>query len=408
MASWRLAPWAERTLVAVVAAILLTPGLATLAGLDHERVRDAVIAAPTATAWGTRLADAARTFGTRFAFRGRLVRAQAAFRYHLFGVSPLPTVLRGRDGWWYYADDGSIDDTTLATPFTDADLEEWRRTLQRTADWLRARGIAYVFVLVPDKPTIYPEFLPAALRRDVTRTSRADQLVTLLRTRTTVPVVDLRAPLLAAKAGDRIYHRTDTHWNDRGAVVGYRAIIEALRAQTPRVGAAFGDDRFRRETRQVPGLDLPDMAGLAAATTETDLALVPRPARRARVVEPLPAPPAFVAPRLTTMLDDPALPRALFYRDSFGSALVPFLAEHFQRTVVLWEYDVVPDTVRTERPDVVIQEWAGRRLYTRLPFDAVAADPAAAAEIAAASIGPSVAATATAAPAISNSPAARR
>lgn len=377
---WRLTPWAERALVAVVTVLLLTPGLATLAGVDDERARDAVTVAPAAASWGTRLAAAARAFGTSFAFRGRLVRAQAALRYHLFGVSPLPTVIRGRDGWWFYGDDGAIDDTTLATAFSDAELEAWRGALQHTADWLRARGIAYVFVLVPDKPTVYPEFLPATLRRDPSRASRADQLVAMLRTRTTVPVVDLRAPLLAAKAGARIYHRTDTHWNDRGAVVGYRAIVEALRAQTPRLGAAFGDDRFRAESRQVAGLDLPEMAGLAAETTETDLALVPVPPRRARVIEPVPAPPAFVAPRLTTTLDDPALPRALFYRDSFGSALVPFLAEHFARTVVLWEYDVTPETVRTERPDVVIQEWAGRRLYTRLPFDAVALDPAAAAE----------------------------
>ncbi len=34
-----------------------------------------------------------------------------------------------------------------------------------------------------------------------------------------------------------------------------------------------------------------------------------------------------------------------------------------------------------ERPQVVIQEWVGRRLYTRLPFDAVAADAAATADL---------------------------
>jgi hypothetical protein len=62
---------------------------------------------------------------------------------------------------------------------------------------------------------------------------------------------------------------------------------------------------------------------------------------------------------------------------------VPFLAEHFQRMVTLWEYDVTPATIREEQPQVVIQQWVGRRLYNRGPYDAVAADPAAMAEIAA-------------------------
>lgn len=380
-AAWRLAPWAERVLVAIVSVLLLTPGLATLAGVDHERVRDAVVEAPVESAWGTRLADAARAFNLRFAFRGALVRTQAALRYRVSGVSPLPTVFEGREGWWYYADDGSIDDITRATRFTSEELEAWRTTLQRTYDWLRQRGIAYVFVLAPDKPTIYPEFLPASLRVDPARDSRADQLVQMLQARTTVPVVDLRAPLLAAKAEARIYHRTDTHWNDRGAVVAYRQIIAAVRTQTARVPAAFASDRFRPAAREVRGLDLPEMAGIAGQITETDLTLEPAPPRRARVVEPVPAPPTFIGPRLVTTLDDATLPRAVFYRDSFGSALVPFLAEHFQRMLVLWEYDVTPETVRAERPDIVIQEWAGRRLYTRQPYDAVAADPAAAADL---------------------------
>ena len=88
-------------------------------------------------------------------------------------------------------------------------------------------------------------------------------------------------------------------------------------------------------------------------------------------------------PRVVSVVDDARLPKAVLYRDSFGSALVPFLAEHFERMVTLWEYDVVPEAIREERPDVVIQQWVDRRLYTRAPYDAVAADPAAMAEIAA-------------------------
>ncbi len=382
---WRLAPWAERMLIALAACALLIPGLGTVAGLDAEVPRDT----PAAVAPVTSLADAARRFERRFAFRPRLVRWQAALRYRLLGVSPLPTVLAGRDGWWYYADDGALEDAGNTPPFSAAELDHWRTTLQRTADWLAARGIAYVFVVAPGKPAIYPEYLPAALHRRA-GPSRADQLVAMLRARTTVPVVDLAPALLAARTHARIYHRTDSHWNDLGAAIAYREILTAVRAQAPDVPAAAPAEAFRVDSREVPGLDLAEMTGLTDLIVERDLTLVPRAPRRARVIEPANPLPQFADGRLVTAIDDATLPRAVIYRDSFGSALVPFLAEHFSRAVFLWEYDVMPATVRAERPRVVIQEWAGRRLHTQAPYDAVAADGAASA------------------PAISNSPAGRR
>lgn len=376
---WRLAPWAERALVVVLALALVAPGVGTLARLDDELLRDAPATADAMAAGdgAAVLADLARRFNGRFAFRARLVRWQAAVRYAVLGVSPLPTVVRGEAGWWFYGDDGAREDAINAAPFTPDELEVWRTTLQHTADWLAAQGIAYVFVVAPDKHVIYPEYLPRSLHR-APGPSRADQLVAMLGAQSTVPVLDLRQPLLDAKADARVYHLTDTHWNDLGAVVAYRRIVERLRLVAPAVPPAWPDGAFRLERRHVPGLDLAEMMGLAGLIQETDLALVPVRPRRARVVEPDVPHPQYIGPRLVTTSGDPALPRALVYRDSFGSALVPFLAEHFQRAVFLWEYDVTPATVRAERPDVVIHEWVGRRLHNRLPYDAVAADPAAA------------------------------
>jgi alginate O-acetyltransferase complex protein AlgJ len=373
---WRPRPWAEHAIAAMVVAALAAPGLATAVGLGRDAQRDE---APAPQAGGA-LASAAAAFDGQFAFRARFVAAQAWLRTRVFGVSPLLTVWRGRDGWWFYADDGAVEDATNASALTEAELDDWRTTLQRTRDWLAASGIAYVFVIAPDKPTIYPEFLPAGIHVRPGPT-RVDQVVAELRAKTTVPVIDLRAPLRAAKADARIYHRTDSHWNDLGAVMGYRAIVGALHDQTSLVQPPYGRDAFDAITRDEPGWDLAGMLGLAGTIRETAHVLELRRPRRARIVEPPPDGRGLGVPRLVTEVDDASLPRAVFYRDSFGSALVPFLAEHFRRMVVLWEYDIVPATIREERPDVVIQEWAGRRLHTRLPFDAIAADAAAAADL---------------------------
>ena len=372
-----LAPWAGRLLVTLFVAAIGLPGLVTAVGLGQATQGN------EAETTGTSLMARAARFDTHFAFRDRFVQAQSWLRYQLLGVSSLATVWKGRDGWWFLASDGGLEATLNEPRFTPAELESWRVTLQRTRDYLAARGIAHVFVIAPGKSTIYPEGLPGGLHPRPAPT-RTDQLVDELRARSTVTVVDLRQGLLAARGGgEPLFHRTDTHWNDVGAAVGYGQILTALAGSVPGLTPPVGSDGFDVVSVEARGGDLATMLGLERTLTETEWRLAPRRPRRARIVEPDGDHKGFAVPRVVSVVDDPRLPRAVVYRDSFGSALVPFLAEHFQRMVTLWEYDVMPVTIREEQPGLVIQQWVDRRLYTRAPYDAVAADPAAMAEISA-------------------------
>jgi hypothetical protein len=373
----RLAPWAGRLLVALFVVAIALPGLATAVGLGQETRGN------EAETTGTSLMARAARFDTHFAFRDRFVQVQSRLRYQLLGVSSLATVWKGRDGWWFFATDGDVEATLNESRFTPAELERWRVTLQHTADFLAARGIAHVFVIAPGKAAVHPEGLPAGLHPRPAPT-RTDQLVDTLRTRSTVTVVDLRDGLLAARRGaEPLFHRTDTHWNDVGAAVGYRQILGALAGRVPGLAPPAGPDGFGIVSVPTATGDLATMLGLEGTLGEAEWRLTPAQPRRARIIEPRGDHKRFAVPRVVTVVDDPHLPKAVVYRDSFGSALVPFLAEHFQRMVTLWEYDVVPATIREEQPQVVIQQWVGRRLYNRVPYDAVAADPDAMAEIAA-------------------------
>ncbi len=365
-----------RALVGLVLFALALPGLATLAGIDREAAsgenrelaswprlaleREALRALPDGLT---------RYFEDHFAFRARLVRWQAALRLTWFGISPSPDVFVGRDGWLFYAADGAADDYAAAVPFSREDLEVWRQTLQHTDDWLRAQGARYLFVIAPDKHAVYPEYLPAGIRR-VGNESRIDVLVRYLRDHSTVPVVDVRPALAEAKARERVYHRTDTHWNDRGAFAAYGALLAAL--AHPGVEARPREAFEPREVRE-PGMDLAGMLGLTDLMQEDDLRLVARAPAAWRVVEPARPDPHGIEPRLVTEHRDRARPRAVVFRDSFGSALIPFLSDHFSRAVYLWQYNMDPAIVLEERPAVVLQEWVGRRLTTLLPYDGVAA-----------------------------------
>lgn len=380
VAEWRLHPRWERAVIAVALAVIVLPGAGTLAGFGANAPtseRDATPPDSAGRSDGGVVAGVmtwARGFEDRFAFRDALVRGQAAVRYLGLGVSPQAEVIRGRDGWLFYADNGGLDDYLSVAPFSREELEKWGRTLQHTQDWLAARGIAYVFTIAPDKPQIYPEHMPTSLR-PASPISRADQLFAHLAAHTTVHALDLRPALRAAKTADRLYHRTDSHWNDAGALVATREIVARLRRLDPRLPwdlAPTASDAFDRREIVAPGMDLARMLRLEGVLSEDRIDLVPRAPRVAAVVEPVHGDPDFGEARVVTRRRHDRGPRALVYRDSFGSALIPFLAEAFSQAVFLWEYDVDPSAVETERPDVVIHEWASRRLHTRMPYDIVA------------------------------------
>ena len=369
----RLNRSSERLLVILFVAVLVVPGLATIAGIDRPTKRDENRELAKFPEVHLDLAslrafpDAFTTyFEDNFSFRARLVKWQAAFRFRELNVSPSPTVIAGRDGFLFYGDDGAVEDFADVQPFTTAELEVWRQELQKNQDWLAARGIKYEFVIAPDKHVVYPELMPAALHR-VNDGSRIDQLVDYLRAHSTVNVVDVRQPLLDASRRERLYHRTDTHWNDLGAFYAYQQILRRIGIDSLQP-AARSDFDVRDEV--IPGMDLAGMIGLKDVLREDELKLVPHRPRQAKIVEPAHPDPLLMDAKVVTETPDQNLPRLMVFRDSFSSALIPFLSEHFSRAVYLWQYNFDPVAIEEEQPDVVIHEWVGRRLGNKSAWDA--------------------------------------
>jgi hypothetical protein len=298
-------------------------------------------------------------FADHFGLRSTLVRLNAQVEYGL-NASPSPSVIRGRDGWLYYGESDAVEDYVSRSPLTEQEVEAWKDTVVRSRDWLRARGAAYVFTIAPDKHVIYPEHMPASLH-PVGSSRRMDQVLDAVAE--SGVALDVRPAVEAAKSRERVYHLTDSHWNARGALVAYQSIVAAVRAQDLAVPPAWQRSDFEEVEREIGGLDLARMMGLHRTLQEVDLALVPKRRRLAKVVDPPGGDVSAELGRIVTTIPGSHLPRAVIYRDSFATALVPFLAEHFSRAVFLWQKDFIPEQVIEEAADVVIYEIAGRQLY---------------------------------------------
>jgi hypothetical protein len=351
-----------------VIALPLAVNLAGVDGADAEAENRTLAAWPTLDGTWTSAGQfgykAAQWFEDHFGFRSMLIRWYGITRYFWLDVSPSPTVSRGQDGWLFYMEDGGLDDFTNEHLMTPGELVNWRKTIVRARDWCAARGIAYLFTVPPDKHTIYPDKFDPTIHQ-LSPMSRTDQLMTA--TLDTGAVLDVRQEIAAASRNERLFHVTDTHWNERGAYIAYRQIIDAARARVPGIPPPHDRSEFNATTRQLDGRDLAAMIGLKRVLHEDDLRLVPKAPRHYKVIEPAGGYATGGTGLIITEIPGSTLPRAVIFRDSFTSALAPFLSEHFSRAVYLWQNDFDSEVVEREHPDIVIQEIVGRHLYLFIP-----------------------------------------
>jgi len=307
-------------------------------------------------------------FDDHFFFRNALIRLYGKYQA-LFPLreSPSPSVVIGKDGWLFYADENVIDDYRQENLFGPQELETIKRHLEQRKRWLEEQGIRFVVTVAPNTHSIYPEHLPDPVRGIIVPgRTRLDQVIQYLKEHSDIEIVDNREALLQAKTVRRTYMKTDTHWNAFGAWVGYRELMNRLSADFPALQPRRLDE-FAISSVQVNGGDLARMMGMGESLYEEDIVLTPKFETYARNAAERKDPGG--EPGKETVIKETGngeLPRAVMFRDSFANALIPYLSEHFSRIVYIWDHRFHPEIVREEKPDVVIHEIVERYLWVLL------------------------------------------
>jgi alginate O-acetyltransferase complex protein AlgJ len=313
--------------------------------------------------WSWRWADL-QTFPARFeawdrdhfGLRSTLIHWHANLMLDGLGISPQKDVLIGQQGWLYYAIAKSVDTYRCLFPYQPAELEAAVRTVRERRDWLAARRIRYLNAWAPIKPNVYPEYLPSWLHKEGP-VCRLDQWLGAMRA-AKLPVLDLRPAMRKAKAAGLSYHRTDSHWNPRGAWFAYEAIVDAiaplhkgLRRLASREVHFFEADR--------PGGDLARLADLAERYRGPEV-LATLPQRCQATLLQGWTPPKGVHVRAFTCPDGG--PKVVMFHDSFGGALLPFLSQSVGRLVATEFGRFDKELIERERPDLVLELHVERQL----------------------------------------------
>lgn len=280
-----------------------------------------------------------------FAFRGELVEADSMLKVQLFHSPGDSQVVIGKNGWLFY-DETLMDYAGVC--LSDMEIDGIARNLSEACDYIRGQGKEPLIVIVPNKNSIYSEYMPARFG------SRAKVCnMTLLQERMRaldVPFVDAYHVLLNAKAEDELYLHEDTHWNNTGA----RMVLNE-------VYAAYGlSDRH-------------EIAGYTVEESHSpDLYTILFPARehyeeqrvyddgksydyigRMHSVDDM---------KISTSAADGNGKSILVYRDSFGRALIPYIGETFDYATFYRATPYDLSLVESTMCDYVLIEIAERNL----------------------------------------------
>lgn len=293
-------------------------------------------------------------FDDHFGFRSLLIRSNKEIEWRVKRGEVEMVV--GREGWLFLGKASRVDRYRCVELPRDHEAA-WRSLAARRRTLAEARDVPLLWAMAPNKHTVYADRLPA----EVPRRPGCDLgALPAVFAEAGVPFLDLRPALLAARQAHRVFHRTDTHWNELGAFFGARAILVELRRHFPGLPVPSLDDYEVRVQEGVRGGDIADTIRVYGEVyLEDRITLVPRRVPRARPARGSAAldPSRNSRPenRLATTTGRAELPSAVMFHDSFAYALMPVLSESFERIVYV-RNDGAFDAaiVDAEAPDVVI------------------------------------------------------
>ncbi len=158
-----------------------------------------------------------------FGLRQAMIRAHKDLTKPLLGLGN-NSVLIGRDGRMFYLGENMVRQSA-GLVLRDQAVSNTTELLAQVNAALARRGIRFLVAVPPNSATIYQHDLPdwAQNRGKPTEYDLFIHQLDAL----SVPTIDLRPAMRAARARGPAYFMHDSHWTARGALAGFNAILAA-------------------------------------------------------------------------------------------------------------------------------------------------------------------------------------
>ncbi|OHE56486.1 MAG: hypothetical protein A2Z47_04180 [Thermodesulfovibrio sp. RBG_19FT_COMBO_42_12] len=279
-----------------------------------------------------------RYFNDHFIFRSQLINAKSWIDYNLFRSPISSKVHIGKDNWLYL--DEELFDYTNGGCKDKEKIRELAFQLNELERMLELSGKKFIFIVAPNKSTIYPEYVDIDQIRLGCQKSRYDILLESFKEYPVRNIIRLDNVLNAAKRREQVYFKTDTHWNVYGAKLASHAILSHLyhiyqlslsRQQFPDI--KISPYTYSGDLAQMLSLDISENSGYPEKISYHSEFYITN-------LKPLSN--GYPCFRATAKPSDNELllPMAILYRDSFMNVPVRFLTSSFEQLDVYWTYNI--------------------------------------------------------------------
>ena len=315
-------------------------------------------------------------FNDNFGLRKLYIFLNCYIKYKILGVSGSSKVIVGKEDWLFYKDTLSCyqDSGILNQNY----INRWRIASEIKRVYFKKHGIKYYFVVVPNKNSVYPEYMPKQYSK-ITPDTPIDRLEIHMLNNSKVNFLNTKKCFIAGKNNSyKSFYKTDTHINYYGAFLISNAIIEMLSNHFPQC-QPMPESNFKIiNYKNYPlGGDLARMLALHKLIKDDWVFFELKPQwsfkneSSIKIIDP-----DYIylkdvySPPIETSKNDSLLPKAIMFRDSCSKSIIPFFSENFSYIKYIWkniESDIQIDNYLDKfKPDMIIEEIVERNLM-RLP-----------------------------------------
>lgn len=301
-------------------------------------------------------------------FRGIIRNLWTKFNFYILNESTTTQVLVGKNEgskestWLFYQEnhDGNpIKEVQGVYDFTAEEAFQIEDAIDKNMEELAKRNIEVYYTFIPNKATLYKEKLPDNITI-FDQDTRVDRLIKYLEDKNTKNIINLKNYLLEAKKNGQVYHKQDTHWNEFGAFVGYKAISQTI-AKDSEINYNF-EVQFPEE--KLSDLDLIQMSGIKDILKDVEPKVIYQ-----EDVE-------FTGMVLQTENEiaitecetAPVDKTIMIVGDSFRKAMIPYFAKNFKKVIFLHRCDYGPYMLDAYAPDIIVCQFLERYVNTLAEF----------------------------------------
>ena len=289
-----------------------------------------------------------------FGLRNTLSNSYLDFKNSVLHESPLPSkVIMGKSNFMFLGNSYSnvVNESLGFEKFSDKKLEKIKNNILSRKKWLKENDISFYIAVAPNKHVVYKENLPFKF---LTKTTRKQQLLKYIKSKINFNIIDLGQQFTLKKKKHRLYRKYDSHWNDLGAFYAAQTLVSEIKKE-------YDIENLKLTNYKIDSVKSNGGISKTINYKTKEMRLVLKPRHKDSMID-LATAKYYSDPTIyESRYKNPSKKiKVLLFRDSFSSALIPFLNHTFGETTFIWSHNFDKDLILKEKPDIVIMEYVER------------------------------------------------